>query len=282
MTKSKSKTVLLTGGASGIGAATARSAALRGYRVLISDIDLEGAQALARDIGAGATATRLDITSDEQWEQVLDEAWNLYGGLDVLINNAGIAHPGNAATVTTAEHQRTLDINFMGPLRGMLAALPRFKSQGSGHFVTVCSMSAFLPFPGLASYSASKHALRAFHHAMALEERKSPVKFTIVHPTATETPMLEQEAENDDVALAFVGASVTPEFVADVVLTAMAKQTVEVFMPPDRAQAVRRVGTSPRALLNMVLRGEDAGRRNQEARRAAKAQASAGQQGLGR
>jgi short-subunit dehydrogenase len=132
-------------------------------------------------------------------------------------------------------------------------------------------MTAFIPFPGIASYAASKHALRAFHHALALEERHSPVAFTIVHPTSTETPMLDQEAENDDVALAFAGSSVTAEFVGDVVLDAMERKAVEVFMPPDRGPLVRRIGTSPRALRKMVERGEEAGARKLQARRAGKA-----------
>ena len=158
----------------------------------------------------------------------------------------------------------------MGAVRGMLAALQRFKDQGSGHLVTVCSMASFLPLPGLASYAASKHALRAFHYALALEERGTPVKFTIVHPGSTETPMLEKEAANDDAALAFAGPSVTAEFVGKVVLEAMEKELSEVFMPPDRAKAVRRIGTTQKSLLKMVDTRTKIGAENLAVRRAAK------------
>src|SRR6202011_4980672 len=105
-------------------------------------------------------------------------------------------------------------------MNGMLATLPRFLQQGFGHFVTVCSMTAFLPFPGLSSYAAAKHALRAFHHSLALEQRDSPLKFTIVYPTSTETPMLEQEAQSG-LKLAFASPSMSAESAAKIILEAM-------------------------------------------------------------
>jgi short-subunit dehydrogenase len=130
-------------------------------------------------------------------------------------------------------------------------------------------MTAFLPFPGIASYAASKHALRAFHHGLALEERQTPLRFTIVYPTSTETPMLEQEARSDEVTLAFAGPSVTPEFVGAVILDAMDKNSVEVYMPPERARTVRLVGTNPRSLRKWVMAGEETGYQKLQARRAA-------------
>ncbi len=265
--KSSSKRLLITGGASGIGAATARLAVKRGHQVMIADLNARGADSVARSIGRGASSTALDITSDAGWQTVLDKVWNQFGGLDVLINNAAIVYTGNAVDVPVAHHQRMIDVNFMGPLKGTLAAVPRFQAQGSGHLLTVCSMTAFLPFPGLASYSAGKHALRAFHHALSIELRNTPLHFTIVHPTSTETPMLEQEARDDAVALAFARPSVTPGFVADVILDAMDRRAVEVFMPPSRARFVRMVGTSPKALRKLVVDGQAAARKRQLARR---------------
>ena len=117
-------------------------------------------------------------------------------------------------------------------------------------------MTAYLPFPGLASYAAAKHALRAFHHAVALEERDGPIAFTIIHPTSTETPMLEKEAQDDALALAFAGASMTAEQVAEVILKAIAANEFEVFLPPERGEVVRTVGVHPKALRAMVERNE--------------------------
>ena len=267
------KVYLITGAASGIGAATAQLAASRGDRVAIADINDEGAAAAAKAAGSNAVALHLDICSRDQWETALDEVWKRFGRLDVLVNNAAVVHTGYARDVSLDKHQHTLDTNFMGPLTGMLAALPRFRRQGSGHIVTICSMTAYLPFPGIASYAAAKHALRAFHHAVALEERDGPIAFTILHPTSTETPMLEKEAEDDAMSLAFAGPSMAPEIVAETILKAIGSKSVEVFMPPERGKVVRVVGVNPRSLRKMVERNEIIGKERLDARRAARSAA---------
>jgi NAD(P)-dependent dehydrogenase (short-subunit alcohol dehydrogenase family) len=271
MKRSQSKVVLITGAASGIGAAAARRAAVVGHTVVIADIDERGAAVVAADIGAAATAVRLDIRSEAEWTRVLDDVWALHGRLDVLVNNAAIVHTGFARDVPLARHEQTIATNFMGAVTGMLSVLPRFQAQGSGHIVNVSSMTAFIPFPGIASYAAAKHALRAFHHGLALEERHGPVKFTIVYPTATETPMLDKEAEDDAMALAFAGTPMTPEAVGEAILEAVRKQSVEVYLPPERGKVVRRLGTSPRALRKMVERNEVIGAEKLAARRARRA-----------
>lgn len=265
------KTYLITGGASGIGAALSRLAAEAGHTVFVADINLPGAEQVASAIGPSASAVKLDICSEAQWETVLDLIWKERGGLDVLINNAAIVHTGYARDLPIEKHLQTMDTNFFGPVKGMLAALPRFKSQGYGHLATVCSMTALLPFPGIASYAAAKHALRAFHLALAMEERQTPVKFTIVHPTSTETPMLDKEAEDDAMALSFAGISVTPEYVAKVVLEAIRDEEIEAFAPPERGDVVKKLGTNPKDLWEMMDRNSAIGAEKLKARRAGKA-----------
>jgi NAD(P)-dependent dehydrogenase (short-subunit alcohol dehydrogenase family) len=265
--KSGSKRLLITGGASGIGAATARLAVKHGHQVMIADVNASGARSVARSIGRGASSVALDITSEPQWEKVLDEVWSRFGGLDVLVSNAATVVTGNAIDVPIRQHHRMIDVNYLGTLKGMLAAVRRFQAQGSGHLVTVCSMTAFLPFPGIATYAAGKHALRAFHHALSIELRESPLHFTIVHPTSVETPMLEQEARDDAVAMAFARPAVTPQFVAKVILEAMDRRAIEVFMPPERARFVRLVGTNPKELRKLVVDSQNDGKNRQLARR---------------
>lgn len=271
MTKPKPSVIMITGGASGIGASMARQAAAAGDQVIIADIDEAGARRVASAIGPAAQAVVLDICSSDQWDIVLDDVWRKYGRLDVLVNNAAIVRTGYARDVSVAAHQLVMDTNFMGPLRGMLAGLSRFKAQGHGHLVTICSMTGFLPFPGLASYAAAKHALRAFHHALVLEERASPVKFTIIHPSSTETPMLDKEAEDDALALAFAGPSMSADAAASTILEAIRKKSVEVFMPPERGKVVRKVGTSPRSLRKLIERNEVIGAQRLAERRASAA-----------
>jgi short-subunit dehydrogenase len=136
-------------------------------------------------------------------------------------------------------------------------------------------MISFLPFPGLSTYAAAKHALRAFHLAVALEERESGLDFTIVYPSSTETPMLEKEARNDATKMAFAGNSVGPETMADVIVQAIAKKELEVYYPPERGKVVRRIGVNLKALSEMVERNEAIGAEKLRARRAAAKQSRA-------
>jgi short-subunit dehydrogenase len=263
------KTYLITGAASGIGASLATKLALAGHRVMLADIDLQGARRIAAPLGGGAAAVELDIRDEQAWERAFDATIERFGGLDVLINNAGIVRTGLARNVTVANHQITIDTNFMGPLIGMIGALKRFRQAGAGHLVTVCSMTSFLPFPGLASYGASKHALRAFHHGVALEERHSGIDFTIVHPTSTDTPMLEQEAADDDAAMAFLAQSVSADQVADTVIRAIRSKAVEVCMPQSQARSIKALGSNPKKMRAYADHMEALGRKGQSARRAA-------------
>ena len=267
MKAKKSQTFLVTGAASGIGAATAKLLAAQGNAVMLADIDIAGARRLADALGKAADAVELDIKSPDAWERALDATAARFGQLDVLINNAAIVVTGNTRDVPLAQHQRTIDTNFMGPLTGTLAALRRFRSQGHGHIVTICSMTSFLPFPGIASYGASKHALRAIHHAIALEERHEPIAFTIVHPTATETPMLAAEEQDDSCGFAFLAEPVSPETVAETIVTAIKKKALEVFMPPEQAKAIRLLGTDAKRLHKMCDQMEAIGKGAQNERR---------------
>ncbi|MGH8160244.1 MAG: SDR family oxidoreductase [Rhodanobacter sp.] len=268
MSDSRQKVLLITGAASGIGAATARQAIKAGDKVAIADIDAAGAQALARELGERALAITLDVRSPDQWNACLDATWQHFGRLDVLINNAGIVHTGYTRDVTIEQHRRTVEINFMGPMYGMTLALPRFQDQGSGHLLTVCSMTSFLPMPGMASYAGTKHALRAFHHSLALEERHGPLHFTIIHPPSTETAMLEQELRDDSAVLAFTEKSVTADFVAQTILRAIETRPHEVVMPWAFGRFLRMFGANTSIMRRMIDGAEKKGRRLQAIRRA--------------
>ncbi|WP_395019694.1 SDR family oxidoreductase [Dongia sp.] len=264
----KPRTVLITGAASGIGKATALLMASQGWSVAAADIDKAGAEAVAKKCGDAAFAVTLDIRSEPQWRRALDRAWKRFGRLDVLINNAAVVHTGYARDIPLARHADTMNTNFIGPLTGMMTALPRFKQQGYGHLVTIASMTSFIPFPGLSTYAAAKHALRAFHLALAFEERNAGLDFAIVYPGATETPMLEQEARDDASKMAFAGNAVGPEVIAGVILEAIAKKKMEAYYPPERGKVVRRLGVNVKALREMVERNEAIGAEKLRARRA--------------
>ena len=266
--KRQARVMLVTGAASGIGAAIAKLAVSQGYRVAIGDIDFKAAQSLAAQLGADALAVDLDICSRDSWSAALDATCKHFGKLDILLNNAGVAHPGLTRDVPFAMHEHTLRVNALGPMLGAMAVVPYFKAQGAGHIVTVCSMTSFLTLPGLVSYAASKHALRAMHFGIALEERGSPIDFTIVHPGATETPMLEKEAEKNVVA-AFSRAPASPEEIAAVILKAVRGKKIEVCIPAARGRVVKAIGTNPHRLFEVVQRNEEIGARLLAERKAA-------------
>lgn len=260
--------LFITGGASGIGAATATLAVQRGLRVVIADVQAAQAQALAAQLGENAWAVMLDVRSGEHWQRALDQAWRRWGRVDVLVNNAGIVHPGLAREVALEQHRRTLEVNFLGAFTGMLAALPRFKAQGSGHLITICSMTSFVPMPGFASYAAAKHALRAAHHSLALEERDSPVAFTIIHPPAVETPMLRHEQDFDAAAIAFSEDTLAPQAIAEAILGAVEKRPRELIYPPLLGNAMRLFGATPGLIYRELIKAETKGRVLLEQRRA--------------
>ncbi|MDH6622661.1 short-subunit dehydrogenase [Streptomyces sp. LBL] len=240
--------VLITGAASGIGAATAREAVRRGHRVALADIDIAGASLLATVLGSAACAVELDIRDEDAWEAAFDTVASRLGPVEVLINNAGIIHTGYARQLSMAQHRHMVEVNLIGPMAGMMAALPRMRTQGHGHIITVCSMSSFMPLIGYTSYGATKHGLRAFHHSVAIEEQGGPVTFSIVHPPSTRTPMLEQEIADPSSVIAFAEKSLSPEQVASVIVDAIAKKPVEVVQPALAGRFQRAVGVFPRLM----------------------------------
>ncbi len=258
MRKKKPQVILLTGAASGIGAASARHAISLGHSVLLADINLKGARELAASLGERAHAVELDICSAAQWERALDTAYRHFGQLDILINNAAIVCTGYARDVSLEQHQRTLNTNFMGPLTGTLATLKRFREQGHGHVVTVCSMTAFMPFPGIASYGIPSRPCpggtpwaRALHHP-APDGHRNPdagtgspgrcrllrLRHRIGHPGVRRGNTVQGDQE-------------------------------KVFMPPEQARAVRMLGTDPKKLRNLFDTMEEIGKQTQQARRSA-------------
>lgn len=247
-------TVLITGAGSGIGKAIAHAAATAGYRVVVSDIDEAAARRVAEAIGA--TALPLDIRDEAAWEEAFRTIARDLGSVDILVNNAGIIHTGNGSSLTAEQHRHMMEVNYNGPMLGTLTALKHMRhrqkspagQQRPGLIFTICSMTSFLPLPGFSTYAASKHAVRAFHHCIALEEKHTNVDFTILHPPAVETPMLEQEKQDPSAASAFAEKSVTPESIAEVVINGFRTRPKEIVFPPFSGRVQRFAGSWPRVI----------------------------------
>jgi short-subunit dehydrogenase len=204
----------------------------------------------------------LDVRDPEQWSAALATATAAFGGLDVLVNNAGIIHTGRASNLTMAQHRDMVEVNYLGVVAGVTAALPIMRAQNHGHIVNVCSMTSFVPLTGYSTYGATKHAMRAFHHSLAIEERHGPVAFTIIHPPSTRTPMLEQEMADESSVLAFAEGSVDPSEIAEAIVDALDTQPLEVVFPRVMGRVHKLSGLYPALMHQVIPRLEATARKN--------------------
>jgi NADP-dependent 3-hydroxy acid dehydrogenase YdfG len=260
----RSQVILVTGAASGIGAAIAGLAVARGYRVMLTDVNEESVHAAARRLGSRAAGCALDIRDPADWTKAFDAAEAQFGTVDVLINNAGIIHTGHARDLSLQQHRDIVEVNLLGTITGVCTALNRMTEQGRGHIINVCSMTSFLPLTGYATYGGTKHAMRAFHHSVALEERDGPLDFTIIHPPSTRTTMLDQEMADPTCAISFAEKSYAPEQIAKVVVDAIVSKPVEVVFPPLAGRFQRIAGVFPHLMHWAIPRAEARGRRHRE------------------
>ena len=249
----------ITGGGNGIGARAAELVVGEGHRVVVADIDESAASALCKRLGERALAVNLDVRDVAGWDEALDAAWDRLGGIDVLVNNAGLIHPGWVREQTIDQIEHMLQVNLLGLIKGVRAIVPRFAAQGHGHIINIASYVAFATLKGQTVYSATKHAVRAFHHGVALEHESDPIDFTLICPAAVDTRMLRQQVGQDSCALAFSEAPVTPEQVAAAIYRAAEKKPIEVLVPRWPGTALRFVGVMPRLLRAVTRRAEKKG-----------------------
>ncbi|KUO09732.1 SDR family NAD(P)-dependent oxidoreductase [Streptomyces sp. DSM 15324] len=260
----REQVVLVTGAANGIGAAIAELAVARGHRVMLTDVDEVAVVSRAGSLGSRAAACVLDIRSPEGWTRAFEAAEADFGRVDVLVNNAGITHTGVTRDLRSRHHRDIVEVNLLGTITGVCAALERMTAQGHGHIINICSMTSFLPLPGYATYCASKYGLRAFHHSVAIEERDGPLDFTIIHPPSTRTGMLEQEMADPSCAIAFAEKSYAPQRIAQAVVDAIATKPVEVVFPPLAGRVQRIAGVFPRLMRRVLPLAEARGLRRRE------------------
>jgi NAD(P)-dependent dehydrogenase (short-subunit alcohol dehydrogenase family) len=213
------KVVAITGGARGIGKATATALVRKGCRVAIGDLDLALAEETAAGLGGGTIALPLDVTDRGSFAAFLDAAERELGPLDVVINNAGIMPVTPFAEESDDSLKRQLDINIYGVIVGMQLAIARFQPRGHGHIVNLASQAGKGGFPGIATYSGTKHAVVGISEAARAELRGSGVEIACVMPTVVNTELtagvgqrLIKPVEAEDVANEIVDALEVPRF----------------------------------------------------------------------
>ncbi|MDG9702863.1 SDR family NAD(P)-dependent oxidoreductase [Streptomyces sp. DH37] len=239
MNTSTGTRVLVTGAASGLGRAIAAHYAAAGCRVLVTDL----AEPAAPPAGE-VSWHRLDVRSDEEWAAVRDWCEEHWGGLDVLVNNAGVAAAGRVERIEAADWDWILDINLGGAVRGCRAFVPLLKRQGGGHIVNIASLAGLMNLPGMSSYNVSKAAVISLSETLRHELAPWGVHTTVVCPGFVPTA-LDTGLRSPDPVLAHQAArmirrgTVTPEQVAEQVAAAVAGRRFLVLTHPEGRRAVR-------------------------------------------
>ena len=185
------KAALVTGGASGIGLAAARRFVAEGARVAITDRDEEFGAAAVREIGEDAFFIRHDVTSEADWEAAMGESVSRYGGVDIVLNSAGIFRFGNVEDTTLEEWRQTIAVNLDGTFLGCREAVRAMRERG-GSIVNMSSVSGLVGDPDNAAYDASKGGVRLLTKSVALYCAKQgyPIRCNSVHPGGIDTPMV--------------------------------------------------------------------------------------------
>ena len=241
------RVVAITGGARGIGKATAEALVRRGCRVAIGDLDLELAEQTAVGLGGGSVALALDVTDHGSFEAFLDEAERQLGPLDVVVNNAGIMPVTPFVEEAEESFRRQIEINLVGVITGTQLAMRRMLPRNSGHIVNIASQAGKAGIPGIATYSATKHAVVGLSEAVRAELRGREVEISCVMPTVVNTELTSgvgqrwvKPVEAADVAEAIVDALEAPRFDVYVPKANGALLRVGLLMPRAASEAVAR------------------------------------------
>jgi NAD(P)-dependent dehydrogenase (short-subunit alcohol dehydrogenase family) len=241
------KVVAITGGARGIGKATATALVRKGCRVAIGDVDLALAEETAASLGGGTVALTLDVTDRGSFTAFLDAAERELGPIDVLINNAGIMPVTPLVEESDDSIKRQLDINVYGVIVGTQLGIERLRPRAGGHIVNIASQAGKGGVPGIATYSATKHAVVGLSEAVRQELRGSGVEVSCVMPTVVNTELtagvgqrLVKPVEAEDVASEIVDALEAPRF--------------DVWVPKANGALFKIVGLLPRGVREAIGR----------------------------
>jgi NAD(P)-dependent dehydrogenase (short-subunit alcohol dehydrogenase family) len=242
------KVVAITGGARGIGKTTARALVGKGCRVAIGDLDAALAEAAAAELGGGTVGLALDVSDRSSFAAFLDQAERQLGPVDVVINNAGVMPVTPFVEESDASIKRQLDINLYGVIVGTQLAIERMRPRRSGHVVNIASSAGKAGVPGIATYSATKHAVVGLTEAVRAEHREDGIEFSYVMPITVNTQLIEGLKDQRGVK------RVEPEDVANEIVDALETGKVDVYVPKQLRATVMMGGLMPRKAREAVAR----------------------------
>ncbi|MGN0063966.1 MAG: SDR family NAD(P)-dependent oxidoreductase [Nocardioides sp.] len=248
------RTAIVTGGASGIGAALGRALVAAGAHVVLADLDGPGADRTASATTGPGTArgAALDVTDAAAVQALVDSVVVEHGRLDLMFNNAGITFIGATEDLTLEQWNAIIDVNIRGVVHGVAAAYPRMIAQGSGHVVNTASMGGLMAAGLLTAYVTTKHAVVGLSLALRTEAEAHGVGVTVVCPAAVDTPILDKGEigpfRGRDYYLEGQGIKkpVDPDVLAASVLSAVLENRSTVIEPVQSRIAYRLQGLAPR------------------------------------
>jgi NAD(P)-dependent dehydrogenase (short-subunit alcohol dehydrogenase family) len=241
------KVVAITGGARGIGKATATVLVGKGCRVAIGDLDLELAEQTAAGLGGGTVALALDVTDRASFTAFVEETERQLGPVDVVINNAGIMPVTALVDESDDSIHRQLDINVYGVIVGTQLAIERMRPRGSGHIVNIASQAGKTAIPGIATYSGTKHAVVGICEAVKAELRGSGVEVHCVMPTVVNTELTAGVGQK-------LIKPVEAEDVADEIVDSLEVGRFDVYVPRSNAIVTRIGALLPRRASEAIAR----------------------------
>lgn len=187
------KVALITGGASGLGRATALLMAKEGAKVAIADRNLDGARKVAEEIGKSAIAVNLDVTNEQQWIAALDVTEAAFGKLNVMVHSAGVGVLKSVEDITVDEWRFVHSVNLDGPFLGIKHGLARMRKHAPGSIIIISSVSGIIAGHNMSAYNTSKAGARMLAKTTALHcaKRGYDIRCNSVHPTFIDTPMVQ-------------------------------------------------------------------------------------------
>jgi NAD(P)-dependent dehydrogenase (short-subunit alcohol dehydrogenase family) len=242
------KVVAITGGARGIGRATAAALAAAGAKVAIGDVDVQAAENAAKELGHGVLAVAVDVSDAASFERFLDAVESRLGPLDVLVNNAGIMSLGRLMAESQESARRMVDINLHGVIIGSRLALQRMVPRRGGHLVNVASQAGKVAAAGGATYCATKHGVVGLSETIRQEVRGSGVQVSVVLPSAVNTELAAGLGRTRGVPI------VQPEEVAAAILAALVRPRFEVFVPKSMGVLINSGHFFPRRVREGIAR----------------------------
>jgi 3alpha(or 20beta)-hydroxysteroid dehydrogenase len=195
----RDKVAIITGGARGMGAATAKEFVAQGAKVLITDV-LDGSSVTGR-LGANATFFRHDVSDEQGWSKVIAQTLHLHRRLDILVNNAAVLPIGAVQDTDAAAMNQVFRINQLGTFLGMKAVIETFKSAGAGCIINMSSCVAMRGVAGQFAYAASKWAVRGMTKCAALELAAFKIRVNSVNPGPIDTPLMDVYSKEQKAAI---------------------------------------------------------------------------------